>query len=92
MGGDGCLHGRFTYYFVLGWPPVRKVLAQIGFLLDRLHRRYFSVSFFRWHMGGGAPAQEYLIDPAFRKQIWVVVGGVIAMAFFGAWRLPKLVV
>jgi hypothetical protein len=33
MGGDGCLHGRFTYYFVLGWPPVRKVLPKLVFFL-----------------------------------------------------------
>ena len=40
---------------------------------------------------GTAPQQEPLIDPAFRKQFWTVIGGVVAMAYFGAWRLQKII-
>src|SRR5438132_6578824 len=40
---------------------------------------------------GTAPAQEHLIYLAFRKQFWVAVGGVVAMAYVGAWRLPRII-
>src|SRR6516165_9303681 len=40
---------------------------------------------------GAAPQQEHLIDAAFRKQVWAVIGGVVAMAYFGAWRLQKII-
>jgi hypothetical protein len=40
---------------------------------------------------GAAPQLEHLIDPAFRKQAWTAAGGVIAMAYFGAWRLQHII-
>ncbi len=40
---------------------------------------------------GAAPRQEHLIDAASRKQFWVIIGGVVAMAYFGAWRMQKVV-
>jgi len=40
---------------------------------------------------GAVPQQEHLIDPAFRKQLWAVIGGVVAMAYFGTWRLQEII-
>jgi hypothetical protein len=40
---------------------------------------------------GAVPQHEHLIDPAFRKQFWPVIGGVVAMAYFGAWRLQEII-
>jgi hypothetical protein len=40
---------------------------------------------------GAVPRQEHLIDPAFRKQAWTVAAGVVAMAYFGAWRLQEII-
>jgi hypothetical protein len=40
---------------------------------------------------GAAPEKEHPIDPAFRKEVWTVIGGVVAMAYFGAWRLQKII-
>lgn len=39
---------------------------------------------------GATPEQAHLIDAAFRKQAWTVIGGVMAMAYFGAWRLQQI--
>jgi hypothetical protein len=51
----------------------------------------FLFPFFGGLWAGAAPQQEHLIVPAFRKQIWAVIGGVVAMAYFGAWRLQKII-
>jgi hypothetical protein len=51
----------------------------------------FLFPFFGGLWAGAAPQQEHLIDPAFRKQIWTVIGGVVAMAYFGAWRLHEII-
>jgi hypothetical protein len=40
---------------------------------------------------GAAPQQEHLIDAAFRKEAWTVLGCVVAMAYFGGWRLQKII-
>jgi hypothetical protein len=40
---------------------------------------------------GAAPQQDHLIDAAFRKEAWTVLGGVVVMAYFGAWRLQKII-
>jgi len=47
LDGDSDLYDRLPSYFVLGWPPARKVLAQVRFLLDCLSYWFFSVSVFR---------------------------------------------
>jgi hypothetical protein len=51
----------------------------------------FLFPFFSGLWQGVAPQQEHLIDPAFRKQAWTVTGGVIVMAYFGAWRLQEVI-
>lgn len=51
----------------------------------------FLFPFFGGLWAGTAPQQEHLIDPPFRKQIWAVIGGVVAMAYFGAWRLQEII-
>jgi hypothetical protein len=51
----------------------------------------FLFPFFGGLWAGAARQQEHLIDPAFRKQIWAVIGGVVAMAYFGAWRLQEII-
>jgi hypothetical protein len=37
------------------------------------------------------PQQEHLIDAEFRKQLWAIIGGVVAMAYVGAWRLQEII-
>jgi hypothetical protein len=51
----------------------------------------FLFPFFGGLWEGAAPQQEHLIDPAFRKQIWAVIGCVVAIAYFGAWRLQEII-
>jgi hypothetical protein len=52
LDGDGCLHDRFAFYLILGWPPFQNVLAQVCFLLDCMCHRYFSIPAFRRLVGG----------------------------------------
>jgi hypothetical protein len=47
--------------------------------------------FFNGLLQGAIPQQEHLIDSAFRKQAWAVIGEVVAMAYFGAWRLQQVI-
>ncbi len=47
----------------------------------------FLFPFFDGLWQGAAPQQEHLIDAAFRKRAWTVNGCIVAMAYFGAWRL-----
>jgi|SRR5579871_642004 len=42
-----------------------------------------------WVWASGYPEQGGLIYIAFRKQSWSIIGGVVAMAWFGAWELRK---
>jgi hypothetical protein len=51
----------------------------------------FLFPFFGGLWMGASPQHEQLIDPAFRKHIWAVIGGVVAMAYFGAWRLQEII-
>ena len=51
----------------------------------------FLFPFFGGLWEGAEPQQEHSIDHAFRKQIWAVIGGVVAMAYFGAWRLQEII-
>jgi uncharacterized SAM-binding protein YcdF (DUF218 family) len=52
---------------------------------------FFLFPFLGGLWASAAPEQEHLIDPAFRKQVSAVIGGVVAMAYFGAWRLQKII-
>jgi len=51
----------------------------------------FLFPFFGGLWQGAAPQQEHLIDAAFRKEAWTVLGCVVAMAYFGGWRLQKII-
>lgn len=42
-------------------------------------------------LAGGHPEQERLINAVFRKDVWTAIGGIVAMAAFGAWRLPAII-
>ena len=42
-----------------------------------------------WLWASSYPEESALIYIAFRKQSWTTIGGVVAMAWFGAWELRK---
>lgn len=82
------------------------VSLSISFLGGRRYRTFwpkfafFTVAFavgvtlfplFNGICQGAAPQQSHLIEAAFRKQAWAVIGGVMAMAYFGAWRLQQII-
>ncbi len=52
---------------------------------------FFSFLIFTTLWGVAAPQQVHLMAPAIRNQTWAVIGGVVAMAYFGAWRLPEMI-
>lgn len=40
---------------------------------------------------GFVPGQTHLHYLAMRANLWPAIGSVVAMAWFGAWRLPKII-
>jgi hypothetical protein len=64
------------------WPRVVSFLAALVFSL-------LLFPILGWLWASGYPEQSDLIYIAFRKQGWSFIGGIAAMAWFGAWELRK---